>query len=69
MSQSAFELVLVKTVGLIALRPAVVIPKPTHLATANLSAVAVDADVEDSPTGGIPTDTSTNKEDQGGKPF
>jgi hypothetical protein len=67
MSQPAFERVLVIAVGLIALIPPVVIP--THLATANLSAVAVGAEVEDSAAGGVPTDTSTNNEDQSGKPF
>lgn len=67
MSQSAFKRVLVTTVGLIALIPAVVIT--TRLATANLSAIAVGAEVEDSATRGVPTDTSTNNEDQGGKPF
>lgn len=66
-SQSAFELVLVMTVGLIALIPAVVIP--TRLATANLSAVTMGAEVEDSVTEGVLTDTSTNNEDQGGQPF
>jgi len=67
MSSSAFARVLVTAVGLIGLIPPVAIP--THLATANLSAVAVDADVEDSPAAGIPTNTSPNIEDQGGKPF
>ena len=67
MSQSAFKRVLVTTVGLIALIPAVVIT--TRLATANLSAIAVGAEVEDSATRAVPTDASTNNQDQGGKPF
>jgi hypothetical protein len=67
MGQSAFERVLVIAVGLIALSPPVVIP--TLLATANLSAVAVDADVENLPAGSVLTDTPTNNQNQGGKPF
>ncbi len=67
MSQSALELVLVMVVGLIALTSPVVIP--TRLATADLSAVAVDADVENLATGGVLTDTPTNNQNQGGKPF
>ena len=67
MSQPAFARVLVTAVGFIALIPPVVIP--TLLGTANLSAVAMDADVEDLATGGVLTHTPTNKEDQGGKPL
>ncbi len=67
MRQPAFARLLVTAVGFIALMPPVVIP--TLVGAANLSTVAMDADVEDSPTAGIPTDTSTNIEDQGGKPF
>lgn len=67
MSKSAFERVLVITVRLIALIPAVVIT--TRLATANLSSVAVGTEVEDSATRAVKTDASTNNEDQGGEPF
>jgi len=67
MSTSAFARILVTAVSLIGLIPPVVMP--THLATANLPTVAVDADVEDLATAGIPTNTSTNIEDQGGKPL
>ena len=67
MSPSAFARVLVTAVGFIALIPPVVIP--TLLGTANLSAVAVHANVEDLATGGVRTDTPTYKKDQGGKPL
>lgn len=67
MSKSAFERVLVTTVRLIALNPPALIS--TRLPTANLSAVAVGAEVEDSATRGVPTDASTNNENQGGQPF
>ena len=67
MSKSALELILVLTVCLIALSPAV--PVTTRFSAANLSAVAVDAEVEDSATRGVPTDASTNNEDQGGEPL
>jgi hypothetical protein len=67
MSQSAFERVLVMTVGLTALLPPVVIA--TRLATANLSAVAVGAEIEDSATRGAVTHAATNNEDQDGEPF
>jgi hypothetical protein len=67
MSPSAFARVLVTAVGLIGLIPPVVIP--THLATANLPTVAVDTEVEDLATGGVLTDTPTNKQNQGGKPL
>ena len=67
MSQSAFERVLVITLRLIALNPAVLIT--TRLPTANLSAVTVDAEVEDSATWAVPTDASTNNQNQGGQPF
>ncbi|GAG27040.1 unnamed protein product [marine sediment metagenome] len=67
MSTSAFGFVLVTAIRLIALSPAVLIA--TRLATANLSAVAVGAEVEDSATRAVPTDASTNNEDQGGEPF
>jgi hypothetical protein len=67
MSLSAFARVLVIAVGLIALSPPVVIP--THLATANLPAVAVDTDEKNLATAGVLTNAPTNKKDQGGKPF
>jgi hypothetical protein len=67
MKKSAFERVLVTTIRLIALSPAVLIT--TRFPTANLSAVTVGADVEDSDTRVVPTDASTNNEGQGGEPF
>jgi hypothetical protein len=67
MSKSAFELVLVTAIRLTALSPAVLITTP--LPTANLSAVTVGTEVEDSATRAVPTDASTNNQDQGGEPF
>jgi hypothetical protein len=67
MSKSALQLVLVLAVCLVAYSPAV--PVTTHFSAADLSPVAMRAEVEDSATEGVSTNPSTNKQDQGGKPF
>ena len=67
MSPSAFFRALVTALGFIALSPPVAIP--THLATAYLPAVAVDADIEDLAARAVRTNAPTNKKDQGDDPF
>ena len=67
MSTPAFGFVLVIAIRLIALSPAVLIT--TRFPTAYLSAVTLDAEIEDSATRGVLADTSTYNEDQGGQPF